>query len=131
MNAEEVARGLESLAAAFPNDPTLQSPQTVAAYADRLKWLHPEDFSEALRHVVDTCQFFPKISEIREAAESAAARRIEKKDHDRRLLTAPKEVIHEQHQRFRDLLEGKVELPEPRWWNDPQWVAKRKKEATR
>lgn len=130
MTIEEIRTGLARLQASYPNMARLDEMATTA-YISELMPLKYEDFFTACREVVRTSKFFPTIAEIIEAAENAQRRRLEQLDHEEReerlalqagedRIMDPKSGVHRtvvgpNHQKFLDMLSGKIQLPEPEW----------------
>jgi hypothetical protein len=61
-----IGDALNDLRAAFPRDQIRE--ETVRVYARELADLDPGDVEAAVRALIRTSQFFPRVSEIREAA---------------------------------------------------------------
>jgi len=130
MTPEDMSVSLKRLKASYPNAPQMEA-LTAAAYAQELGHFKYEDFFVACREVVRSSKFFPTIAELIEAAETAQRKRIEAKEHEEReerlalqageeAIMDPKSSVHRfvcgpQHQRFLDMLSGKIQLPEPEW----------------
>jgi len=130
MTIEEIRNGLARLQASYPNMSRLDELATTA-YISELMPLKYEDFFVACREVVRASKFFPTIAEIIEHAEQAQRKRLEALDREEReerlaiqageeTIMDPKSDVHRfvcgpNHQRFLDMLSGKIQLPEPEW----------------
>lgn len=130
MTIEEIRAGLARLQASYPNMSKLDE-LTITAYLSELMPLKYEDFFVACREVVRTSKFFPTIAELVEASENAQRKRLEQQDREEReerlalqagedRIMDPKSSVHRvvvgpNHQKFLDMLSGKIQLPEPEW----------------
>lgn len=135
MTPEEMAVSLKRLKSAYSAMPEMEA-LTAAAYAQELGHFKYEDFFEATRMLHQTCKFFPSIAECIEASEYAQRKRLEQQEREEReerlaiqagedRIMDPKSGVHRvvvgpNHQRFLDMLSGKIQLPEP------EWMAKKK-----
>ena len=59
-------KGMAILGAAYPDYEC--SPATVDIYRERLQKLSDLDFERAVYHHIDTCKWFPKVSELLQAS---------------------------------------------------------------
>lgn len=127
MNIEQAQKFLASLKACYPNAKLdeLASQTYTAAFCE----MNVEDARAAFKDITHTLKWFPAISEVVEAVDFCKARRLQWDDHvarEKRLSAAetaimdPKSDIHKRvvgpnHQKFLDMLSGKIKLPEPEW----------------
>lgn len=104
---------------------------TTQVYLEEIGSMRYDDFCAGAKEVVRTQKFFPSIAELIEAAEVAARKRFEQQDHVEReerlalmsgetAIMDPTSAIHGRivgpnHQKFVDMISGKVRLPEPEW----------------
>ena len=102
-----------------------------AAYSEVLEDLDYGDFCAGMKELVKVSEFFPTVAKIMEAVNHAAKVRFQAKDRiereERLALQAgedaimdPKSEVHRvivgpNHQRFVDMIEGRIKLPEPDW----------------
>lgn len=130
MTPEEALKGLNRLKISYHAMKPLDE-LTQAAYVQEIMTLRWEDFAAGMTVLVRTSKFFPAISEILDAADEACRKRIEKQDHDEReerlaikaadeAIMDPNSEVHRvvvgpNHQKFLDMLSGKIKLPEPEW----------------
>ena len=130
MTIDEITKGMKRLQASYPTMSKLD-PLTVAAYMQEIGPIRADDFEAALTAVVRTSKFFPSIAEFLEAADTAARKRFEADEHEAReerlaiqggedRIFDPKSSVHRvvvgpNHQKFLDMLSGKIKLPEPEW----------------
>lgn len=135
MTPEEALRGVMKLQASYPTMTKLGE-ESLKAYAQEIGLLRWEDFAAGATVVVRTSKFFPSIAELLSAAEDACRKRLAAKDHEEReerlaiqageaKIMDPKSEVHRvvvgpQHQRFLDILSGKVPLPAPSWEIKPR-----------
>lgn len=114
---------------------------TTQVYLEEIGAMRYDDFCAGAKEVVRSQKFFPSIAELVEAAEAAARKRFEAQDHVEReerlaLMTGetaimdPTSAIHghivgPNHQKFVDMISGKVRLPAPEWMsrNNPELKA--------
>lgn len=130
MTRDEAMQGMMRLQASYPNMQKLDA-TTVVAYVSEIGMLNWEDFSAACSAVVRTLKFFPSIAELLEAADLAARKRLEAQEHEEReerlALQAGQDAIMDpnqtatgpNHQRFMDMLKGKVKPPSMMWKKTP------------
>ena len=67
LNEEVFNRGMAILGAAFPDYEC--SPATVDVYREHLSRLGDLEFERAVRHHINTCKWFPKVSELLQAVQ--------------------------------------------------------------
>lgn len=117
----------------------------VTAYVQEIQLLRFDDFCEGAKVIVRSSKFFPALSELIEATENACRKRLEAKDHvereERLALQAgedaimdPKSEVHRviqgpNHQRFVDMIEGRIVLPKPDWAEMRRQIQARKAPA--
>lgn len=130
MTVQEAINGVKRLQASYPTMAKLDE-ASITAYVQEIGTLRRDDFVVGMTEVVRNSKFFPSISEILDAAESARRKRLEAKEHaDREARLAlkagqdaimdPKADVHRvvvgpNHQKCLDMLSGKITLPEPEW----------------
>lgn len=130
MTPEDMAVSLKRLKSAYSAMPEMEA-LTAAAYAQELGHFKYEDFFEATRMLHQKCKFFPSIAECIDAAEYAQRKRLEQQEREEReerlalqagedKIMNPKSEVHRfvvgpNHQKFLDMLSGKIQLPEPDW----------------
>ena len=130
MTPEQAIVGVKRLQASYPQMTRLDE-AAITAYVEEIGSLKPEDFAAGMKVLVRTSKFFPSIAEIIEATEDAARVRFQARDHEEReerlalqagqdAIFDTKSSIHgtiqgQNHQRFCDLIDGKITLPEPEW----------------
>lgn len=133
MDPKSLAEGLARLRYAYPH--TTFDEGNTAAYAEALSDFKGEDLIEGVKAIVKVSKFFPSIAEVCDAIETACRKRLEAKDHEEReerlalqagedKIMDPKSSVHgvivgPNHQRFVDMLEGRIVLPEPEWKKKP------------
>lgn len=130
MTIEEARTGLKRLQASYPTMAKLDE-LAVSAYLEEIGAVKWDDFAAGMKVLVRTSKFFPSIAEILDACDEACRKRLAVRDHEEReerwaLQSAEtaimnrsseihREVIGPNHQRFIDMLEGRIVLPEPDW----------------
>ena len=135
MTIEEADRGMKKLQASYPTMAKLDE-ASVTAYVQEIIMLRWDDFAAGAKEIVQTSKFFPSIAELLEASSRATRKRLDAKEHtDRESRLAlqsaedkimdPKSGIHRviqgpNHQRFLDMISGKIKLSEPEWMHRGQ-----------
>ena len=130
MTPEEALKGLNRLKISYHGMKPLDE-LTQAAYVQEIMTLRWDDFAAGATVIVRNSKFFPSIAEILEAADNACRKRLEAQDHVEReerlalqagedkIMDAKSEVhrvvVGPNHQKFLDMLSGKIKLPEPEW----------------
>ena len=130
MTIEEIRNGLARLQASYPNMTKLDE-LALTAYVSELMPLKYDDFFVACREVVRVSKFFPSIAELIEAAEYAQRKRLEAQEHEEReerlaiqagedrIMDPNQTATGPNHQRFLDMLKGKVKPPSMAWKKAP------------
>lgn len=129
MTPEQIRIGLGRLKAHFPNQKF--DDLNTAAYSESLADLNWVDFVAGMKELVKVAEFFPTVAKIIEYTNEAARTRFQAKDREERQerlalqaaedkIMDPKSEVHRviqgpNHQRFLDMLSGKIQLPEPEW----------------
>ena len=104
---------------------------TTQVYLEEIGSMRYDDFCAGANEVVRSQKFFPSVAELVEATEIAARKRFEAQDHIEReerlalmsgetAIMDPTSAIHGRivgpnHQRFVDMISGRIKLPTPEW----------------
>lgn len=130
MSPEQAVKGVMWLQVKYPTM-TKMDEASITAYAQEIGSLRWDDFIEGATEVVRTKKFFPAIAELLEAADNACRKRLAHKDHEEReerlaiqagqdkIMDATRAPDGPNHQRFMDMLNGKVKPPSMAWKKAP------------
>ena len=133
MTIEEAETCIKRLQSYYPNMAKLDE-LAVSAWMEEIGPLRFEDCVIGIKEIARVSKFFPSIAEVLEAINQAAKTRFQAEDREDReereerlaLQAAEDEImtpgskIHRviqgpNHQRFIDMIEGRVVLPKPDW----------------